>query len=146
MHGKNKYVDSHWLFYFNNHFARSVDWLIDWWWRIYIVFSGLAFISLVTPAKLRTVATGNWLLHSWSSILCYLFVFSVAEYVGKTSLILSLVSEQFPFSVPPRTQPITIPPDVTPERVATILVDTSVREQSENDISSEIVRVSAKNC
>ncbi|OQV24366.1 Mitochondrial Rho GTPase 1-A [Hypsibius exemplaris] len=62
------------------------------------------------------------------------------EYVGKTSLILSLVSEQFPFSVPPRTQPITIPPDVTPERVATILVDTSMREQSENDISSEIVR------
>lgn len=62
------------------------------------------------------------------------------ELVGKTSLILSLVSEQFPFSVPPRTQPITIPPDVTPEHVATILVDTSLREQTENDIGSEIVR------
>ncbi|XP_055338311.1 mitochondrial Rho GTPase 1-A-like [Paramacrobiotus metropolitanus] len=62
------------------------------------------------------------------------------QYVGKTSLILSLVSEQFPYSVPPRTQPITIPPDVTPEKVATILVDTSFREQTENDISSEVCR------
>lgn len=37
--------------------------------------------------------------------------------VGKTSLILSLVSEEFPESVPPKAEEITIPADVTPEQV-----------------------------
>uniref|UniRef100_A0A671X3Z2 Ras homolog family member T1a n=1 Tax=Sparus aurata TaxID=8175 RepID=A0A671X3Z2_SPAAU len=37
--------------------------------------------------------------------------------VGKTSLIMSLVSEEFPDEVPLRAEEITIPADVTPERV-----------------------------
>ena len=45
--------------------------------------------------------------------------------VGKTSLIYALVSEEFPENVPPRAQEITIPPDVTPERVNTTIVDYS---------------------
>uniref|UniRef100_A0A8C6IP75 Mitochondrial Rho GTPase n=1 Tax=Melopsittacus undulatus TaxID=13146 RepID=A0A8C6IP75_MELUD len=45
--------------------------------------------------------------------------------VGKTSLIMSLVSEEFPEEVPPRAEEITIPADVTPERVPTHIVDYS---------------------
>lgn len=45
--------------------------------------------------------------------------------VGKTSLILSLVSEEFPEEVPPKAEEITIPADVTPEQVPTNIVDYS---------------------
>lgn len=45
--------------------------------------------------------------------------------VGKTSLILSLVSEEFPEDVPPKAEEITIPADVTPEQVPTHIVDYS---------------------
>lgn len=45
--------------------------------------------------------------------------------VGKTSLILSLVSEQFPEEVPPRAEEITIPANVIPEQVPTNIVDYS---------------------
>uniref|UniRef100_A0A8I5T146 Ras homolog family member T2 n=1 Tax=Pongo abelii TaxID=9601 RepID=A0A8I5T146_PONAB len=45
--------------------------------------------------------------------------------VGKTSLILSLVGEEFPEEVPPRAEEITIPADVTPEKVPTHIVDYS---------------------
>ena len=45
--------------------------------------------------------------------------------VGKTSLILSLVSEEFPFDVPAKSEEITIPGDLTPERVPTCIVDYS---------------------
>uniref|UniRef100_A0AAY4AMR2 Mitochondrial Rho GTPase n=1 Tax=Denticeps clupeoides TaxID=299321 RepID=A0AAY4AMR2_9TELE len=41
--------------------------------------------------------------------------------VGKTSLIMSLVSEEFPDVVPYRAEEITIPADVTPERVPTFI-------------------------
>lgn len=47
------------------------------------------------------------------------------EGVGKTSLIFSLVSEEFSREVPPRAEEITIPPDVTPDRVTTQIVDYS---------------------
>uniref|UniRef100_A0AAR2IXR0 Mitochondrial Rho GTPase n=1 Tax=Pygocentrus nattereri TaxID=42514 RepID=A0AAR2IXR0_PYGNA len=47
--------------------------------------------------------------------------------VGKTSLIMSLVSEEFPDEVPLRAEEITIPADVTPERVPTHIVDYSGR-------------------
>ena len=40
-----------------------------------------------------------------------------ARNVGKTSLILSLVSEEFPIDVPARAEEITIPGDLTPEKV-----------------------------
>uniref|UniRef100_A0A8C9VFD6 Mitochondrial Rho GTPase n=1 Tax=Scleropages formosus TaxID=113540 RepID=A0A8C9VFD6_SCLFO len=45
--------------------------------------------------------------------------------VGKTSLIMTLVSEEFPDEVPLRAEEITIPADVTPERVPTHIVDYS---------------------
>lgn len=45
--------------------------------------------------------------------------------VGKTSLILSLVSEEFLEDVPPKSEEITIPADVTPEMVPTHIVDYS---------------------
>lgn len=45
--------------------------------------------------------------------------------VGKTSLILSLVSEEFPEDVPAKAEEITIPADVTPEQVPTHIVDYS---------------------
>uniref|UniRef100_A0A147BTZ2 Mitochondrial Rho GTPase n=1 Tax=Ixodes ricinus TaxID=34613 RepID=A0A147BTZ2_IXORI len=58
--------------------------------------------------------------------------------VGKTSLILSLVSEQFPEDVPPRAEEITIPADVTPEKVPTRIVDFSTQEQSQENLAEEI--------
>lgn len=51
--------------------------------------------------------------------------FLIIAGVGKTSLILSLVSEEFPEDVPPRAEEITIPADVTPEKVPTNIVDYS---------------------
>lgn len=58
--------------------------------------------------------------------------------VGKTSLILSLVSEEFIDHVPPKTEEITIPADVTPEQVPTNIVDISVGEQSLEQVAEEI--------
>lgn len=45
--------------------------------------------------------------------------------VGKTSLILSLVSEEYAEEVPSKAEEITIPADVTPEQVPTNIVDYS---------------------
>lgn len=58
--------------------------------------------------------------------------------VGKTSLILSLVSEEFPEEVPPKAEEITIPADVTPENVKTNIVDFSAIEQSDDNLADEI--------
>ncbi|XP_064171873.1 mitochondrial Rho GTPase 1-A-like [Anguilla rostrata] len=58
--------------------------------------------------------------------------------VGKTSLIMSLVSEEFPDTVPLRAEEITIPADVTPERVPTHIVDYSEAEQSDEQLYHEI--------
>ncbi|XP_043923985.1 mitochondrial Rho GTPase 1 isoform X2 [Protopterus annectens] len=58
--------------------------------------------------------------------------------VGKTSLIMTLVSEEFPDDVPPRAEEITIPADVTPERVPTHIVDYSELEQTEEQLDQEI--------
>ncbi|XP_078510500.1 mitochondrial Rho GTPase 1 isoform X2 [Lissotriton helveticus] len=60
--------------------------------------------------------------------------------VGKTSLIMSLVSEEFPDEVPPRAEEITIPADVTPERVPTHIVDYSEAEQTDEQLYHEISR------
>ncbi|XP_019639604.1 PREDICTED: mitochondrial Rho GTPase 1-A-like [Branchiostoma belcheri] len=60
--------------------------------------------------------------------------------VGKTSLILSLVSEEFPDEVPPRAEEITIPADVTPEKVPTHIVDYSAQEQTTDQLKDEILR------
>ncbi|KAM4820156.1 mitochondrial Rho GTPase 2 [Thomomys bottae] len=58
--------------------------------------------------------------------------------VGKTSLILSLVGEEFPEEVPARAEEITIPADVTPEKVPTHIVDYSEAEQTEEELHEEI--------
>ncbi|GAB1300735.1 Mitochondrial Rho GTPase 2 [Apodemus speciosus] len=58
--------------------------------------------------------------------------------VGKTSLILSLVGEEFPEEVPARAEEITIPADVTPEKVPTHIVDYSEAEQTEEELQEEI--------
>jgi len=60
--------------------------------------------------------------------------------VGKTSLILSLVSEEFPDVVPARAEEITIPADVTPEQVPTHIVDFSESEQTDQDLAREVQR------
>lgn len=60
--------------------------------------------------------------------------------VGKTSLILSLVSEEFPEEVPARSEEITIPADVTPEKVPTHIVDYSSLEQTEEQLLAEVLR------
>ncbi|XP_049759777.1 mitochondrial Rho GTPase 2 isoform X8 [Elephas maximus indicus] len=63
--------------------------------------------------------------------------------VGKTSLILSLVGEEFPEEVPPRAEEITIPADVTPEKVPTHIVDYSA-EQTEEELQAEIHKIRTK--
>ncbi|KAJ0060144.1 hypothetical protein NL108_003988 [Boleophthalmus pectinirostris] len=60
--------------------------------------------------------------------------------VGKTSLIMSLVGEEFPEEVPHRAEEITIPADVTPEKVPTHIVDYSEKEQTEEILRDEIVK------
>ncbi|KAJ8364149.1 hypothetical protein SKAU_G00129800 [Synaphobranchus kaupii] len=60
--------------------------------------------------------------------------------VGKTSLIMSLVGEEFPEQVPLRAEEITIPADVTPEKVPTHIVDYSETEQTEEVLQQEIVK------
>lgn len=57
---------------------------------------------------------------------------------GKTSLILSLVSEEFPDDVPPKAEEITIPADVTPEQVPTNIVDFCASEQTDDNLQDEI--------
>jgi len=58
--------------------------------------------------------------------------------VGKTSLILSLVSEEFPLDVPARAEEITIPGDLTPEKVPTCIVDYSSLEQIDSELENEL--------
>ncbi|XP_074742639.1 WD repeat-containing protein 90 isoform X2 [Strix uralensis] len=60
--------------------------------------------------------------------------------VGKTSLIMALVGEEFPEEVPPRAEEITIPADVTPEKVPTHIVDYSESEQTEDELQEEIAK------
>ncbi len=53
--------------------------------------------------------------------------------VGKTSIILSLISEEFQEdNIPAKSEEITIPPDVTPEMVPTLIVDYSAAAEGEN--------------
>uniref|UniRef100_A0A8B9I6Q5 Mitochondrial Rho GTPase n=1 Tax=Anser brachyrhynchus TaxID=132585 RepID=A0A8B9I6Q5_9AVES len=70
---------------------------------------------------------------TYPNYLISVFNFFVAR-VGKTSLIMSLVSEEFPEEVPPRAEEITIPADVTPERVPTHIVDYSGKDYTANVI------------
>ncbi|CDI97957.1 mitochondrial Rho GTPase 1 [Echinococcus multilocularis] len=63
-------------------------------------------------------------------------------FVGKTTLILSLVSEEFSPKVPARSEEITIPASVTPERVPTEIVDFSSRVQTRDQLVTEIRQAS----
>ncbi|XP_014850101.1 PREDICTED: mitochondrial Rho GTPase 1-like isoform X2 [Poecilia mexicana] len=58
--------------------------------------------------------------------------------VGKTSLVMSLVREEFPNEVPLRAKEITIPAHMTPERVRTHIVDYSEAEQTKEQLYQEI--------
>uniref|UniRef100_A0A6Q2YYF9 Mitochondrial Rho GTPase n=1 Tax=Esox lucius TaxID=8010 RepID=A0A6Q2YYF9_ESOLU len=69
-------------------------------------------------------------------VILYLAV----SHVGKTSLIMSLVGEEFPEHVPLRAEEITIPADVTPEKVPTHIVDYSETEQTDDVLREEIVK------
>nr|XP_009911800.1 PREDICTED: mitochondrial Rho GTPase 2-like isoform X2 [Haliaeetus albicilla] len=55
---------------------------------------------------------------------------------------MALVGEEFPEEVPPRAEEITIPADVTPEKVPTHIVDYSESEQTEDELQEEIAKVS----
>uniref|UniRef100_A0A3B4C7D9 Mitochondrial Rho GTPase n=1 Tax=Pygocentrus nattereri TaxID=42514 RepID=A0A3B4C7D9_PYGNA len=76
---------------------------------------------------------------SFSFLFLFIFFINSAK-VGKTSLIMSLVGEEFPEAVPLRAEEITIPADVTPEKVPTHIVDYSETEQSEEVLREEIVK------
>jgi len=60
--------------------------------------------------------------------------------VGKTSIVLSLVSEEFTEDVPAKAEEITIPGDVTPDKVPTFIVDYSAAEQTVEMLTLEIQR------
>uniref|UniRef100_A0A668AKK9 Mitochondrial Rho GTPase n=1 Tax=Myripristis murdjan TaxID=586833 RepID=A0A668AKK9_9TELE len=75
------------------------------------------------------------------SVFSFLFLPPSTAKVGKTSLIMSLVSEEFPDVVPYRAEEITIPADVTPERVPTHIVDYSEAEQTDEQLFQEISKV-----
>lgn len=60
--------------------------------------------------------------------------------VGKTSLILTLVSEEFPEIVPLKCEEIIIPSNVTPENVQTNIVDFSATEHNSDELIDEILK------
>lgn len=74
-------------------------------------------------------------------------IFTFIAGVGKSSLILSLVSEQFidqldnTFEIPAKLEPIVIPAEVTLENVPGIIIDYSKREHSDKILVNEIQRV-----
>uniref|UniRef100_A0A672QN95 Ras homolog family member T1 n=1 Tax=Sinocyclocheilus grahami TaxID=75366 RepID=A0A672QN95_SINGR len=74
---------------------------------------------------------------SVNALILAIIIINVAK-VGKTSLIMILVSEEFPTVVPCRAEEITIPADVTAERVPTHIVDYSEAEQTDEKLYQEI--------
>uniref|UniRef100_A0A8C6LMW6 Mitochondrial Rho GTPase n=1 Tax=Nothobranchius furzeri TaxID=105023 RepID=A0A8C6LMW6_NOTFU len=65
-----------------------------------------------------------------------------SAFTSRTSLIMSLVSEEFPDEVPRRAEEITIPADVTPERVPTHIVDYSGKSATTNtDMQTSMANV-----
>ncbi|XP_022166641.1 mitochondrial Rho GTPase [Myzus persicae] len=58
--------------------------------------------------------------------------------VGKTSIILSLVNEEFLDEVPGRAETITIPAEVTPELVPTDIIDYHENEQDNEELCEQI--------
>uniref|UniRef100_A0A1I8AWM1 Mitochondrial Rho GTPase n=1 Tax=Meloidogyne hapla TaxID=6305 RepID=A0A1I8AWM1_MELHA len=64
----------------------------------------------------------------------------ILEGVGKTSIIMALVHDNFSTTVPARCEQVLIPRDVSPDGVLTEIVDYSPREQSEDELVSLIQR------
>jgi GTPase SAR1 family protein len=62
--------------------------------------------------------------------------------VGKTSIVLSLVTEEFTEDVPAKAEEITIPGDVTPEKVPTFIVDYS----GMNNVTVEYIHIWSQSC
>jgi GTPase SAR1 family protein len=62
--------------------------------------------------------------------------------VGKTSIVLSLVTEEFTEDVPAKAEEITIPGDVTPEKVPTFIVDYS----GMNNVTVEYIHILPQSC
>ena len=89
-------------------------------------------ILLLGDRKFDLIKNSNWTNK----------LFPITAGVGKTSLVYALVSEEFSEEVPPRAEEITIPPDVTPDRVTTQIVDFSSQEQDQNDLNQEICKAS----
>ncbi|KAK6061331.1 metallo-beta-lactamase domain protein [Cooperia oncophora] len=58
--------------------------------------------------------------------------------VGKTSLVMSLLEDEWVENVPARLDRVLIPADVTPENVTTSIVDCSVGNEGEEYITSEL--------
>uniref|UniRef100_A0A8B9D359 Mitochondrial Rho GTPase n=1 Tax=Anser cygnoides TaxID=8845 RepID=A0A8B9D359_ANSCY len=86
--------------------------------------------------QLLSVTYPNYLISVFNSFVAR---------VGKTSLIMSLVSEEFPEEVPPRAEEITIPADVTPERVPTHIVDYSGKDYTRLNNGIQLYAVNNKN-
>lgn len=65
--------------------------------------------------------------------------------VGKSSIILSLITESFipGDRIPVQCEPITIPKDVTPEQVETLIIDYSDREQSKLRFKTRLGSISS---
>ncbi|GMT25218.1 hypothetical protein PFISCL1PPCAC_16515, partial [Pristionchus fissidentatus] len=58
--------------------------------------------------------------------------------VGKSSLVMSLLEDEFVDRVPPRVDKVLIPADVTPENVTTSITDYSSKVQDESSLRHEI--------
>ncbi|ULT96341.1 hypothetical protein L3Y34_004744 [Caenorhabditis briggsae] len=60
------------------------------------------------------------------------------EGCGKTSLVMSLLEDEWVDAVPRRLDRVLIPADVTPENVTTSIVDLSIKEEEDNWLISEM--------
>ncbi|GMS97794.1 hypothetical protein PENTCL1PPCAC_19969, partial [Pristionchus entomophagus] len=80
---------------------------------------GMASCSEDAPAEVRIALIGE-------------------EGVGKSSLLMSLLEDEFVDRVPPRVDKVLIPADVTPENVTTSITDYSSKVQDETSLKYEI--------
>ncbi|RXN21814.1 WD repeat-containing 90 [Labeo rohita] len=107
----------------------------------YAVEKEIIFYCLYKKQVLRTISLADWALCLGLCSTGRLIAVGSNPKVGKTSLIMSLVGEEFPEQVPLRAEEITIPADVTPEKVPTHIVDYSETEQSDEVLREEIANV-----
>ncbi|CAG2106671.1 unnamed protein product, partial [Medioppia subpectinata] len=114
----------------------------------FLVITSLTITSIVhqflyqysSPIKNLVIGLDTEMVNENGKKCCRILLVGQCMYagVGKTSLIFSLVSEEFPEEVPAKAEEITIPADVTPERISTQIVDYSAQEQSVDVLLQEI--------